>query len=101
MQYQDITAHQLVADTAVGLAQELYEELCSRHNGVYARYRDRAHFVREVAPQLRQEARQALALLLGDPKTPESEKSRIHEALVQDNLLPRDGKSVVHKSVLH
>lgn len=97
MRYQDITAHNLVADTAVQVAEEIYETMCSGSNALYKVHGDRKDFIKQCAPTLRAYARTLLATLLSDPNTCEAEKEKIHEALVLDHQLPKSGSSIIKK----
>lgn len=100
LRYPDVTTHNLVNKMCVELANEIYEELASRHNTFYKVNRDRADFIKQCAPTLRTDARRALAALLTDPATSQSEKDKIHEALILDNELPRTGTSVVKRGAV-
>lgn len=99
MRYPDVTAHRLVAQTAVEMAQEIYEELCSGSNAIYKVHGDRDDFIRQCAPTLRAAARAVLAEMLTKPEHEVSqwEKDKIYEALVMDAELPTTGTSVVKK----
>lgn len=92
----DVTAHRLVSDLCVKMANEVYEELAYRDD-FYKEYTDRDDFVRHLAPTLRVEARACLAALLNDPDTSDKQKRQIYEALTLDNALPRTGTSIVKK----
>lgn len=94
--YQNITAHQLIANLCVEMANEIYEEVM-HSNALYKVHKDRADFVRQCAPTLKAEARSALAQLLARPDVSDYEKQKIHEALVLDNEMPKTGVSVVKK----
>jgi uncharacterized protein YbcI len=98
--YMNVTAHNLIADLCVGMAQEVVEELYSRHNEVYSINKNRIDLVRQIAPTLKAEAKKILGTMLGDPNTSDSEKERIYEALILDNQLPHGGTSVIEKRLL-
>jgi hypothetical protein len=92
--YQDVTAHELIAKTAVEMAQEVYEELCSGSNAIYKVQGDRDDFVRQCAPTLKAAAKVLLGNLLRSNTTSEYEKEQIYEALVLDHMLPKTGTSI-------
>jgi hypothetical protein len=89
----NVTAHRLIAETAVTMAQELYEEVCSGDNAMYRTYKNRSEFVKRIAPALKQHAKVVLAKLLTSPSVTEAEKQSIYDALIMDNELP-DGTSI-------
>lgn len=97
LRYPDVTAHHLVAETCVALANEVYETLCMRSNELYRVHRDKNDFIRQCAPTLRQEARKVLGQILADPMTSETEKEKIYDALCLDASLPKDGTSIVKR----
>jgi hypothetical protein len=87
-----LNAHRLVAETAVDMAQELFE-VYARENEFYRALRAgnqitekaaRLVFVERVAPKLLQDARQALALCLTQLDVSEGLKEEIAEALILD-----------------
>lgn len=92
--HPDITSHKMIADVAVGMAQEVYEEMCSGSNAIYKVHGNRDDFIKQCAPTLVRAARIMLSQMLGDPKTPEWEKEQIYEALLLDNSLPKGGTSI-------
>lgn len=98
--YMNVTAHNLIADLCLKMAQEVVEELYSRHNAVYKVNKDRNDLVRQIAPTLKAEAKKILATMLGDETTPEWEKERIYEALILDKQLPSSGTSVIEKRLV-
>lgn len=97
MRYQNVTTHRLIAETAVGMAQTVYEELCSGSNAIYKVHGDRTDFIKQCAPTLHKAAKVVLAQMLGDPRTPQSEKDQIYDALMMDRLLPTGGTSIAHR----
>jgi hypothetical protein len=101
MRQMDVTAHELVARTAEGMAQEVYEEMCSGSNAMYKVNANRRDFIKKAAPQLRQSARIVLASMLNDLSITDKDRDIIHEALVLDNMLPKEGTSVAHKGWQH
>lgn len=82
-------AHWLVAKTAKEMAQEVYEANCSASNEFYRRHPDRKAWVEAVYGSLLDQARRALAALLGTSQISEKEKEQVHEALVLDASLNR------------
>lgn len=98
--YPTVTAHQLIADVCVEMANEIYEELCSGSNAVYKIHGDRDDFLRQCAPTLKKAAIAQLSAMLGDPKVSDAEKETIYEAIMMDRVLPKSGTSMVHKSML-
>jgi len=103
-------AHKLVMDTAVGMAQELYGLYCldnafnhkMRAGGKINEKQSREVFCRHVAPQLLEDARQTLAMMLGQPEdvVPQSMKDEIYEALCLDNDL-RGKRPVAASQMMH
>jgi hypothetical protein len=97
-----LNAHRMVAETAVAMAQEAYEQYMSAHNEAYRAFRQnltekqaRLAFVAKIAPVLLEDARLALVDCLAQPDdvcTPRL-KSEIMDALVKDNDL-RANRSV-------
>jgi hypothetical protein len=92
-----LNAHKLVAETAVEMANELFE-VYAMENAIYQRLRAdgqvtelqaRRFFVERIAPRLLEEARQALTACLAQPDDvcPVSQKDKIAEALILDNDL--------------
>jgi hypothetical protein len=92
-----LNAHRLVAETAIGMANELFE-VYAMENAIYRRLRvdgqvsekqARRFFVERTAPRLLEQAREALTECLSQPDDvcPVSQKDRIAEALILDNDL--------------
>lgn len=92
-----LNAHRLVAQTAIEMAQELFE-VYAQENAVYAALRQRgeiaekqarARFIKRVAPKLLEDARNTLTSMLGKPddQVAPSMKEEIYEALISDNAL--------------
>jgi hypothetical protein len=100
LKYPNITAHGMVAEMCVSLAQEVYEEKASK-NDFYAQYPDRDDFVRTWAPEFRQEARECLGAMLGRPDVDEATKDKIFEALCLDKALPKSGTSMTPMDRTH
>jgi hypothetical protein len=92
-----LNAHRLVAETAVEMANELFE-VYAADNGIYRAMKEkgltteakaRKAFVTRVAPRLLEDARQSLVSCLAEPDdrvTPHM-KQEIYEALIADNDL--------------
>jgi hypothetical protein len=89
-----LNAHRLVAETAVEMANELFE-VYARDNATFHALRGRGEitteqarlvFVDRVAPRLLSDARQALAACLKQPDDvmPRAQKDEIAEALILD-----------------
>jgi hypothetical protein len=100
-QYKNITAHELVAATAVGLAEEIYQEVMSSSNLAFKQSISREDFVKKAAPELLKPARNLLGSQLNDPLLPDSLKEQIAQALILDNSLPKTGTSIVKKDTWH
>ena len=83
-------AHWLVAKTARELAESIYEDL-AKDNAFYRRHPDQKAWVEAVHGSLLQQAREALASILNDPRPTISEERReqIAEALIMDASLRR------------
>lgn len=88
-----LTAHRMVAETAVAMANECYEMHMSANNALYQAFRQnltekqaRVAFVARVAPTLLEEARLALTDCLSQPDDVCSPKLKgeIVDALVKD-----------------
>jgi hypothetical protein len=88
-----LNAHRLVAETAVGLARNVYEAWMGANNELYRAMRRELSnkeietiFIAKVAPTLLEEARKALADCLSRPdsEVPVSMKDQIAEALILD-----------------
>ena len=99
LRYPDVTAHELIAETCVGMAETIYEDLCSGSNAIYKVHADRKDFIRQCAPTLKAAARAVLAALLSDPMTSTIDKERIHDALCLDAMLPNTGSSMVKRGL--
>jgi len=97
LRYPDVTAHYLIAATAVEMAETIYEELCMSSNTLYKGLYDHDDFIRVCAPTLKKAARIILAKLLNDPTTSQMQKDVIYDALCLDASLPKTGTSIVHK----
>jgi hypothetical protein len=89
-----IIVHELVASTAKGMAECLYEEL-ARDNTFFKNNPDRKKFVDLMYPILVEQARTTLAGMLGGTMD-ETLKEQIHDALVKDSTLPRKRNAGVH-----
>ncbi len=93
----DTPAHKLVYETAVGMADAVFEEAMSRDNTMFRTMRERhpgkptsflrKRFVSALAPTLLGDARATLAQILATT-TDEALKLRIYEALTLDNAVP-------------
>ena len=92
-----LNAHRLVAETAVEMANELFE-VYARENTIYRGMKEagatsekqaRKAFVARVAPRLLEEARQQLTSCLAEPddRVTAHMKQEIYEALIADNDL--------------
>jgi hypothetical protein len=92
-----LNAHRLIAETAVEMAQELFEVYAHendfyrkmRANGQVSEKQARLVFVERVAPRLLEDARQQLTTMLGmgDDVVSPRLKEEIYEALIKDNEL--------------
>jgi len=92
-----LNAHRLVAETAVEMANELFEVYASedaiyrgmKKAGLTTEKQARKAFVARVAPRLLEDARQQLASCLASPddRVTEHMKREIYEALIADNAL--------------
>lgn len=87
-------AHKLVAKTAMGIAEEIYEKNASRSNDFYAKYPDRKEYVKECWPLFLDAARTTLTQLL-TTNMKDSLKIEIHDALVKDATLRRGREGVL------
>ena len=77
--------HELVAETAKGMAAAVYEGMATRHNDFYAKWPCMETFVARRWHSFIQPAREELASLLhGDraSMTSDAQKMEIHEALL-------------------
>lgn len=90
-----LNVHRLVAKTAIEMAEEMFE-VYARENNIYKRLRAggqvsekhaRNVFVARVAPKMYEDARQALASMLGRDDVTQYVKDEIYEALCLDNDL--------------
>lgn len=91
-----VHAHKIVAHIAMEMAQAIYEA-CARDNAWYRRHKDRAAFVRVVAPELVSQARATLTDMLTRSSVSEHEKAVIMDALAADQAIPRGARgTVVH-----
>lgn len=76
--------HKLVADTAKGMCQAVYQE-CALNNAWYAYWPDEDAFVRQRWTSFIQPARETLASMLNPENkslTTEAQRQEIHEALL-------------------
>lgn len=78
--------HKLIAATAMGMADEHYEQL-ARNNRFYKAWPDRPRFVQKNWIHYIHTARSVLAGMLGNPATPDEQKAVIHEALLKDGAI--------------
>ena len=85
---EEIVAHKMIADLAVQMAHETYEQCASHYNNWYKVNPSRTAFVKRCAPTLVEEARRVLAQLLDSDKLPREEKDKIFEALLMDASIP-------------
>lgn len=77
--------HELVAETAKGMAAAVYEGMATRHNDFYARWPNLEAFVAKRWHSFIQPAREELASLLSPERasmTSDAQKREIHEALL-------------------
>lgn len=96
-QGRGLNAHRLIAETAIEMAQELFELYAQendfyrkmRANGQVSEKQARLVFVERVAPRLLEDARQQLTGMLGlaDDVVSPMLKEEIYEALLKDNDL--------------
>jgi hypothetical protein len=91
-----LNAHRLVAETAVRMANELYDPFMAANNELYRAMRQnltdkqaRLVFVRQMAPKMLEEARLALTDMLSQPDDVVSTalKDEIADALIKDTDL--------------
>jgi hypothetical protein len=80
-------AHELVAATAKEMAGCWYEE-AAHDNDFFHFYPKQDLFVKKEWKRFVEAARKTLALLLGDPMTPEWQKEQISDALIKHASLP-------------
>lgn len=89
-----LNAHWRVAKVAIEMAHTLYDEYMTAHNSLNREMRRnltekqaRAAFVARVAPDLLEDARQALTmcLTLPDDQMPVAQKDEIADALIKDS----------------
>lgn len=76
--------HKLVAETAKGMAGAVYDALCTKSNGFYAKWPNEQEFIDRRWHSFIQPARETLAEMLGMPDsvvTPD-QKAEIHQALL-------------------
>lgn len=90
-------AHNLVADTAKAMAGEWYET-AAHDNTFYKYYPNRGKFIAREWGRFIGMARRQLALMLGNPKYPESLKDQILDALCLQNTLPKGDHSIAASS---
>lgn len=84
--------HELIRDTAVEMAEALYEECAKRSNEWWAERPDRKKWVQETWPLLIEEARSTLAKMLSGP-LPDNLKEQIFDAISLDNTV-RSGRGI-------
>ena len=91
-----LNAHRLVAETAVAMANEHFENYMIVNNALWKSLREvltekqaRVAFVAKIAPMLLEEARLALTDCLSQPDDvcPKSMKDQIADALIKDTDL--------------
>ena len=97
-------AHKLVANLARQMADSVFEEAMSRDNQLWRDLKRsnptlstdqlRVRFVRALAPQMTQSAREQLGTMLGNPNVPEDMKREIYEGLLRDAALM--GRQIPH-----
>lgn len=95
--YKNVTAHKAVAHVAEEMAAEMYEELCSKHDAFYKANPNRDHFVKTMAPELRNSARILMTEMLKRNDVSDVEKDMIWEALVNDKSLKKGGTSIAER----
>jgi len=91
---QDSFAHKMVAHVQQEIAQSIYEQLAKRDD-FYKTWPDRAVFVKQCAPTLRDAARSVLSEQLARHDVSQVEKEQIYEALLLDAVLPNEDRFVV------
>ena len=99
-----INAHKAVAKLAGEMANEIFEEAMSKDNELWRGLKSsnpnasteqiRKWFVRELAPQMVQPAREQLAAMLGNPNVPAAMKEEIYQAILADAALM--GRQIPH-----
>lgn len=93
-------AHELIADTAKGLAAAFYEE-AAKDNDFYKFYPKQKAFVNREWGRFVEAARNTLAQMLGRNDVPEWQKEQIHEALILHATLPGNIDKRVTNKVLN
>jgi hypothetical protein len=81
--------HKLVADTAKGMAEAVYEALCSKSNAFYVLWPSAPDFVMRRWHSFIQPAREQLSEMLGmpDSQVNPDQKAEIYEALLKHNAV--------------
>jgi hypothetical protein len=92
---RQVHCHKMVAETARGMAEAVYEEL-ARDNDWYKMNPDRAVFIEAAYGSLIAQARQVLAKMLESLTVAPEQKELIFEALVLDKSL-KGGRDVIHR----
>lgn len=83
-----VHAHQLIAKTAKGLAEEFYERMCSGSDHFYSQNPDMKPWVKAAWPLFLDESRATLARLL-TTQINDDLKETIRDALIKDASLIR------------
>lgn len=90
-----LVAHRMVMETAVEMANELFE-VYAHENSVYRALRAngqvtekaaRLVFMERMAPRLLEDARRILTDMLANPDLPKAQKDEIADALIKDTDL--------------
>lgn len=92
---RQVHCHKMVAETARGMAEAVYEELAKK-NEWYALNPSRTVFVEATYGSLIEQARQVLAGMLESKTVTPEQKELIFEALVLDKSL-KGGRDVRHR----
>jgi hypothetical protein len=92
-------AHEMLAQTAKEMAGCWYEE-AAHDNEFYAFYPKQKMFINREWHRFIDAAKYTLALMLGNPLTPEWQKERIMDALIKHASLPGNiDKRVAHQMI--
>lgn len=98
---QDSFAHKLVAHVQQELAQSIYEDWASKSDKFYAEWPDRAAFVKQCAPTLRDHARALLSEQLARHDVSHQEKEEIYTALLLDKVIPNEDRYIIPNNTVH
>ena len=88
--------HVLVKQTAIAMAQEVYESYAKVSNGFYGKNKSMDVWVNKNWGRFTKQARMVLSSMLGKEETSQDQKDIIYEALLADRSIPKGNVSSIN-----